>query len=208
MSAILRKTVTLSLIGHITAFSIFSFTFCGRNPGINYTNVSFLGSVLRKADLSSQRFKNTDNVVLNFKPDTSALDKVNREYALVLPQYTKPSVVLPLSDKKMIYALDRKPTAYSWKKEEPVIMLYPELPQNFLIYFKDRQRVHIELEFNVMTSAMTNTVSIKRKVSSGNLEADLFSMRYISHYLFIEQSRFVPNKWQTVKIDLSAKNEK
>jgi hypothetical protein len=86
-------------------------------------------------------------------------------------------------------------------------MLYPKLPHHFLIYFKDRQRVHIELMFNIMTKAMINTILIKRKVSSGNLEADLLSMRYMSHYLFIQQSKFIPDKWQTVKIDLWAKDD-
>jgi len=46
---------------------------------------------------------------------------------------------------------------------------------------------------------------IKRKISSGNLEVDLLTMRYIGHYLFIQQKRFTPNNWQTVKIDLSEK---
>ena len=39
----------------------------------------------------------------------------------------------------------------------------------------------------------------------GNLEADLVCMRYVSHYLFMQQEKITPGIWHTVKIDLSAK---
>ena len=42
---------------------------------------------------------------------------------------------------------------------------------------------------------------------SGNLEADLLSMRYINHYLSVQQQMFPVNKWQVVKIELSAQNK-
>jgi hypothetical protein len=86
-------------------------------------------------------------------------------------------------------------------------MFYPRLPEHFLLFFKDRQVVHIELMYNVAPRYKTNVITLKRKISSGNLEADLLSMRYIEHYLFIGQTKFVKNKWQTVKIDLSAKHD-
>jgi hypothetical protein len=57
--------------------------------------------------------------------------------------------------------------------------------------------------FKVDSSGGRNSLEIKRKISSGNLEVDLLSMRYLSPYLFIQQNRFTPNNWQTVKIDLS-----
>jgi hypothetical protein len=86
-------------------------------------------------------------------------------------------------------------------------MFYPRLPYHFALYFKDRQTVHIELMFQVISGAQRNSILVKRRVSSGNLEADLLSMRYISRYLFIQQRGFAPNKWQTVKIDLSTAND-
>jgi len=82
---------------------------------------------------------------------------------------------------------------------EPVFTLHPLLPYQFDLYFKDRQQVHIELEFCVTRSNNRNFISLRRKISSGNLEADLLSMRYIGHYLFIQQEGFASNVWQTVK---------
>ncbi|MGE5197021.1 MAG: hypothetical protein ACM3IL_00745, partial [Deltaproteobacteria bacterium] len=76
-----------------------------------------------------------------------------------------------------------------------------------LLYFKDRQAAHIELMFNVLPDGKSNSMDIKRKISSGNLEVDLLTMRYLSHYLFIQQAGFPANKWQTVKIELSPKND-
>lgn len=86
---------------------------------------------------------------------------------------------------------------------EPAFTLHPLLPYRFDLYFKDRQQVHIELEFSVTRSDSRNFVSLRRKISSGNLEADLLSMRYIGHYLFIQQARFSAGVWQPVKIEFS-----
>jgi len=92
-------------------------------------------------------------------------------------------------------------------RKESAIMFYPRLPYHFALYFKDRQTVHIELAFAVISGDKRNSILVKRRISSGNLEADLLSMRYISRYLFMQQRGFVPNKWQTVKIDLSTAND-
>ena len=85
--------------------------------------------------------------------------------------------------------------------------MHPLLPHDFALYFKDRQIAHVELEFNFVSSRQPAVAVIKRKISSGNLEVDLLSMRYIGHYLFIQQTKFAPNSWRTVKIDLSAKDD-
>jgi predicted transcriptional regulator len=85
-------------------------------------------------------------------------------------------------------------------------MFYPQLPYYFQIYFKDRQRARIELMFNVVDQDNKNIVMVKRKISSGNLEADLLSMRYIGHYLSIQQAGLPKNNWQSIKIELSAKD--
>jgi hypothetical protein len=92
------------------------------------------------------------------------------------------------------------------ERKESSIMLYPALPQHFLLYFKDRQIVHIELLFWIDSIDRTGYVDIKRKISSANPEADLLAMRYISRYLLIQKMQFLPQSWQTVKIELSPKD--
>ncbi len=101
----------------------------------------------------------------------------------------------PLKSPPVISGIPRYP--------EPAFTLHPLLPYRFDLYFKDRQQVHIELEFSVTRSDSRNFVSLRRKISSGNLEADLLSMRYIGHYLFIQQARFSLGVWQPVKIEFS-----
>jgi hypothetical protein len=108
---------------------------------------------------------------------------------------------------KKHFIFQSAPPSLPIRKKEAVIMFYPQLPYNFLIYFQDRQLVHIELMYNIISRDSANSIIIKRKISSGNLEVDLLSMRYIGHYLFIQQDAFAPNIWQTVKIDLSTKTE-
>ena len=205
----LPKTILISLLGHITVFSIFSFSFGNRIPSINQARISFFGQILRNADLNNRPF--TQNLYLGIKfgkkPDTLPLDKEAKEYTLFLPAYFKPQVTQAFSQDKIVFTPKATPPSFMQKKKEPVLMFHPSLPEHFLLYFKDRQTVHIELMFNIISTGKTNSIAIKRKISSGNLEADLLSMRYISHYLFIQQARFIPDNWQTVKIDLSTKND-
>lgn len=86
---------------------------------------------------------------------------------------------------------------------DPVLILHPSLPAQLELYFKDRQEVHIELLFNISPDDQGGSLELKRRVSSGNLQADLLSKRYLSHYLFIQRARFAPGQWLPVKIDLS-----
>jgi len=89
-------------------------------------------------------------------------------------------------------------------KKDSVITIHPLLPYGLQLYFRDRQSVHMELEFMIYTNRSAKKfIIIKRKISSGNLDADLLCSRYLGHYLFIQQERFATNIWQTVKIDLS-----
>ena len=74
-----------------------------------------------------------------------------------------------------------------------------------LLYFKDAQQAHIELLYRSDAVEGVGPVSVKRKISSGNLEADLLSMRYMSHYLSLQQARFSPGIWHPMKIDLAPK---
>lgn len=88
-------------------------------------------------------------------------------------------------------------------RRESVFIFHPELPYRLDLYFKDRQEVHIELLVNVRPEGQGRPAAVRRRISSGNPEADLLSMRYISHYLFIQEQHFQPDTWHPVKIDLS-----
>jgi hypothetical protein len=93
------------------------------------------------------------------------------------------------------------------KRKAPEIIFHPVLPYDFQLYFNDRQVAHVELKFKVDAKDNSNYIRIKRNISSGNLEVDLLTLRYIERYLFIERMRFKPESWQTVRIDLSEKND-
>ncbi|MGE5308057.1 MAG: hypothetical protein ACM3OC_03150 [Deltaproteobacteria bacterium] len=95
------------------------------------------------------------------------------------------------------------PAVFAVKKDS-VITIHPLLPYGLQLYFRDRQSAHLELMFMIYTNRPEKKfIIIKRKVSSGNLDADLLCSRYLGHYLFIQQERFATNTWQTVRIDLS-----
>lgn len=225
-SSFFKKTLLISAIGHIAVFSIFSFSFGYRLPKVTYPQIVFWGALLRGSDLTpssgiemalrkSQNFSSSNKAVFIKRPRTTVLDRTNREWYLGPNHYfpaiagspalagEKPTLTLPLNPDKIIFKEKTGSIALAQNKTRPAIMLYPHLPYHFLLYFKDRQLVHIELMFNIISSNGANSIVIKRKTSSGNLEADLLSMRYISHYLFLQQASFTPDKWQSVKIELS-----
>lgn len=222
MGAVIKKSLLVSLLGHIAVFSIFNFTFGNMFSNKDYSRVYFFGQILRNSDLGVSQFmlnRNYDLAVSQFRPlanshtgiykqaGLSALDKTRQSENLIEKAYVKPLANLVFASSIPKAAAQKKPFLLAKKKSEPVIMLYPNLPPHFLLYFKDRQMVHIELMYKA-TSSKINYAQFMRKISSGNLEADLLSMRYISHYFFIRQSAALDNKWATVKIDLSAKDEK
>lgn len=209
LSGSLKKPLFISLIGHIVCFSIFSFSFGDRILKADYASVSFQGAILNNSDLINRPFLKFLPIKNIFKErvDILKLDKTNKAYPAQEKYYSKPAVNLALSEDKINFIPKEKPASFASTRKESVIMFYPQLPYHFLLYFKDRQIVHIELKFNIVVGEGTNSILIKRKISSGNLEADLLAMRYVEHYLFIQQKQFSLNNWQTVKIDLSAKND-
>ena len=204
-----KKTLFLSVIGHITFFSIFSFSFGPKIPQLNFADTSFYGAILGKTDLIESKGINSFDIrsTLINKSSVSNLAKINNEYPFSSEDYLKPQTTLTISDEKIIFIPELSSISIAPKRKEPVIMLYPHLPYHFALYFKDRQVVHIELEFNLKPQAERSRTVIKRKISSGNLEVDLLSMRYISRYLFIQKTGFTPDNWHTVKIDLSAEEQ-
>lgn len=214
-----RKTLLFSLLGHLTVFSLFSFSFGSRLPMSNYGSVSFWGGVLKSYDFISPQpliglkrvFSYPVRLGDNFlkKPRAVAQEKTAEAYSLMPNYYSKPPVNLASAEDKIIFS-QKAPILFAPAlKKRPSVMLHPALPYYFTLYFKDRQKVHIELMFNFIPGREKagGPVVIKRKISSGNLEVDLLAMRYMRHYLFIEQSQFAPDKWQTVKIEFSPRND-
>lgn len=202
-NSIFNKAVFISFLGHIAVFVIFSFSFGPKIPKANFAEVSFFGAILRNLDFSSPLHARP----MLKKADTLALDKANPGSPLLSGGYLKPPVALSLNREKQAFM--QKAAMPGWvppKRSEPAIMFYPKLPYHFALYFKDREAVHLELSFQVISTGRRNSVVVKRKISSGNLEADLLSARYIGRYL-VQQAGEVTDKWQTVKIDLSAREE-
>jgi len=203
-SPLFRQAIFISFLGHLTLFAMFTFSFGPRIPEVNFSRVFFWGAILPSRGLiygtDGGGYKKGG---FTGKSELSALDKVSREDRLVASDYAKPPVSLFLNQDKMALKQKPLPALLLSARKEPGIMFYPRLPYYFALYFKDRQAAHIELMFQVALGGRSS-VLVKRKISSGNLEADLLSMRYISRYLFIQPKGFAPDKWQVVKIDLSA----
>lgn len=203
---IFKKAIAISILGHLAVFGIFNFSFGARIPPADYSQVFFWGSFLRRGDFAVPPFRraiSAEKAGLN----KIALRNKNAENTLVARPYLKPLVNPHSGAQKLIFAQKAAAIIPAHKRNRKEIILYPGLPHHFLLYFKDRQMAHMELMFNILSQDRKNTILLRRKVSSGNLEADLLSMRYINHYLFIQQAAFVPDKWQAVKIDLSAKDD-
>ena len=208
-SDFLEQTIVISLLGHITLFSMFSLSFGPKIPEVNFARVCFWGAIFRSPDLMNNRNFDIGYKTgrLTGKSEISVLDKINRENLLGSRDYLKPPVSLTFNQEKIVFTRELMPISLMSGRKESAIMFYPRLPYHFALYFKDRQTVHIELMFQGISGDKRNSILVKRRISSGNLEADLLSMRYISRYLFMQQRGFVPNKWQIVKIDLSTVND-
>jgi hypothetical protein len=206
-NAYFKSSVILSLLGHACVFFLFSFSFARLIPERNYSPIVFLGQLLPAHFSQAEGYQKVPNPAKNpWLHDSLARSIPGKEIEgqFSLPVYCiKPKAELAFNTDKADF-LENKPTAVPVSlPQESVIMFHPLLPYQLQLYFKDRQSVHIELMFNIVPSGERNSILVKRKISSGNLEADLLSKRYIEHYLFIQQSRFLPNTWRTVKIDLS-----
>jgi hypothetical protein len=208
-----KKSVIFSLLGHLTIFSVFGVSFGRRLPIVNYGNVIFQGCVLNNFDLNlslleGRRFTGSSKKDLGILADKLSVEDLRGQTKSdIFPGagYTKPIALLPFISEKQAFVHKFAPAARN--KERTAVMFYPRLPPYFGLYFKDRQVVHMELMFKVTPRLQNSSISIKRKISSGNLEADLLCMRYINHYLFVQQGIFASGDWQTVKIELSAKND-
>jgi hypothetical protein len=194
-------------LGHACVFFIFSFSFARLIPERDYPPMVFLGRLLPEhffREAGYQKISSVSETPWSYNSLVRSIPGKEKEEQFALPRYCiKPMAELAFNINKpdlVIYKAAAVPVPVP---QESVIMFHPLLPYQLQLYFKDRQSVHIELMFNIARSGERNSILVKRKISSGNLEADLLSKRYIEHYLFIQQARFSPDTWQTVKIDLS-----
>ncbi|MEK6727652.1 MAG: hypothetical protein AABY28_03120 [Candidatus Omnitrophota bacterium] len=206
----LKKSVFISLLGHLTVLGIFSFSFGVRLPQAQYTNISFWGQLLQGYQFSSNTtvISPAHSVIFfNRKPDTKELDKISKVVIMTQRNYFKPQAALAYNTDKEAFILKPDPPKLFLTGKEPAIIFHPILPYDFTLYFKDRQVAHVELMYKVMPQLEGITAMIKRKISSGNLEVDLLSLRYISRYLFMQHKGIIAVDWRTVKIDLSKKND-
>lgn len=208
VTAPFKKSFLISLAGHIALFGILGFSFGAKTPPVKFCEVHFWGGVLRACDLLSMPRPDSRGVKYAFEKRKDALmpEKMDDEdYPFSGSISIKPQVKFEPGEEKSAFKPSHVQGPEKLRAKESVIMFYPRLPYDASLYFKDRQVVHIELAFNIASNVKYNSVAIKRKVSSGNLEADLLSMRYISRYLYIQQAGLRPDNWHTVKIDLSTR---
>lgn len=198
-----KRSLAISLAGHLAAFSIFSLSFGALLPKADFTAVSFWGAVLGRSQVTAPQppFQRP-----GFNLAKSPLRLPDKTPAAPLPiggYYLKPPITASFAGQKNIPIESLPVLPPSLKKREPMLLFHPALPYGFQLYFSDRQVAHVELSFNIGSGGSRSSIAVKRKISSGNLEVDLLCIRYIGHYLFIEQERFAPDYWQAVKIDLS-----
>lgn len=206
---LLKKTVFISLLGHLTVFSIFSFSFGDRLPQAQYTSISFWGQILQGSQFNaaSAALSPARNVISFHRRETKGLDKISKVALMTQRAYFKPQGHLEYNTEKAAFILKPEPQKLILSANEPAIIFHPLLPYDFTLYFKDRQVAHVELMYKLIPQLEASAVIVKRKISSGNLEVDLLSLRYISRYLFIQQKATMAVDWRTVKIDLSKKND-
>jgi hypothetical protein len=209
MKTLFRKTVLFSLLSHITLFGIFGLTFTGNAANLSNPDIYFWGGVLNNTGITGAQFMNLGNMkqiaVTRGQPLGLGKDKDAVFGAPFLS--IKPLVSAAFNESKPDFAREELAWIRPPKLKEPVIIFHPSLAHDFSLYFSDRQVVHVELDFKISPREGPEPVLVKRKISSGNLEVDLLIQRNIEHYLFIQESRFAPGKWQTVKIDLTGDND-
>ncbi|MGA2775454.1 MAG: hypothetical protein ABSE81_05275 [Candidatus Omnitrophota bacterium] len=196
-----KRILGLSLLFHFTLFSLFSFSLKGRITNFDYTSFYFFGRLFTPGSLIIQ-----SNFKL-VKPKSSFFHTISPEPLLPAPPYYRPALASGFLTEKESLPGSFNLAAVAPKRKPPEIIFHPVLPYGFPLYFNDRQVAHVELKFSIDDTDNPSYIKIKRSISSGNLEVDLLTMRYIQRHLFIERLKFKPASWQTVKIDLSERND-
>ena len=205
----LKNAFCVSLAGHLSLFLVFTFSFGRHVAPLSMPGVSFLGDILRAGDLTPHG-AGADPGRVNGVTSGERQDAFVQKSTVAPPSfkdyYHKPASLVvadPLKSHAPLEPQGLVPPA----RRASVVMLHPALPSHFLLYFKDRQQAHLELLYSVARQPLAHGVTIKRKISSGNLEVDLLCMRAMTRYFFIQQSHLEPAHWQTIKIDLSPKSD-
>ncbi|RJP28214.1 MAG: hypothetical protein C4533_06995 [Candidatus Omnitrophota bacterium] len=203
-SGLLRKAIFLSALGHFSAFVLFSFSFGSNLSPLNAPQILFWGSFLKQADLKiNHSYVETPAAIEKIQiylPRSSAFKISSAEMSV----FTKPQLRCFYNDKKMSFA-QRAVYNNTDDKKSRVIIFKPGLPEDLMIYFKDRQQAYLELAYTSGNPDNPGLLLIKRKISSGNLEVDLLCMRYLSHYLSLRRDLFTSNKWNKASIELAPK---
>ncbi|MBI4707877.1 MAG: hypothetical protein HY761_08140 [Candidatus Omnitrophica bacterium] len=201
MTQLFKKAILVSFAGHLAFLGIFNFSFGRRLPPVDYSAVSFLGQVFSTREIIPRILKEPlkQEQKKTFLRAELLHQSAEKEYFASF----KPAVTFESSPEKAIFNEARLGPYVFPVKKEPAIYLRPLLPYSFTLYFNDRQTAHVELLYKITLLRENGYPVVKRKISSGNLEVDLLSMRYISHYLFVRKASVNPESWQAVKIDLS-----
>jgi hypothetical protein len=195
----------------MACFVIFEPTFGNPLKKLDFTKVTFLGPILQTIDLSIndnyREFvdKGIGRQARILKPRLLLDKKKDIIFLESKSVPIKPLVAVTLNREKITFISNYSSNIANTRKKETTIIFYPPLPYSFLLYFQDRQIAHIEFMFYISDNGKIG--SIKRKISSGNLDVDLLSLRYITHCLSLVEGKFPSNTWQTVKIDLTRKND-
>ncbi|MDD4907741.1 MAG: hypothetical protein PHJ00_01605 [Candidatus Omnitrophica bacterium] len=203
MSNIFKITLLLSFSWHLIFLSVFEPVITTRFRPAGPENTAFLGSILRVGELLKPRlFAKSGTRALNIKTVYPPRDE-----GFLSPSVedaVKPAAGFIGPAEKSTF-IEPKDLEFAYKpKEKPALTFYPVLPYSFILYFTDRQVAHMEFIYYVSDDGKITYV--KRKVSSGNLETDLLAYRYITHCLFLQEGRFPANTWQSVKIDLTRRD--
>jgi hypothetical protein len=212
-----KKSLIFSVAGHLTLFTAFGLSFGNRILNAdNLPRISFWGDYLgnyqvEKPTSNLNRYvtvtpTNTINTIQDLfrrKQDASIVSKAETKGFTGPQGCIKPSLAFGFGEQKSVFIKKTALVRYIPRSPEGAMVFHPVLPYDYTLYFKDRLVAHVELEFDIVSREGKGSVEIKRSITSGNPEVDLLIMRNISHYLSMQQKRFSPNSWQTVKIDLS-----
>jgi hypothetical protein len=195
-----RKIILWSLTGHLAVFGIFIFSFYGAPlprayPGLNFWGGALPAFAIKPHPAGAASGRRIAAAGLFPRPAAAAAAALNGAYKPALAPVAR--LEKESANEAKIFPLP------ALARRTPEILFHPLLPYSFPLYFKDRQVAHVELLFKILPDKLRSYILVKRKISSGNLEVDLLSVRYISHYLFLRQAAFAPGAWQVVKVDLS-----
>lgn len=201
----------VSISAHLAAFSLFSLS-SGPRVFKNESRVNFWGQLLSMREASHSLGPATAPAAAILSADKGFIPRQNiltNSYPFLNPDKLslKPAADLNPSflNKTGYYPVFEGNGFEPLRTEEKGVIFYPSLPSNFALYFRDRQSAHVELSFSFEKNSSAYQLLIKRKISSGNLEADLLISRYIKRYLYMQEGLALNEGWQTVKVELSVK---